>query len=46
MTCRRAGRVLASRFLLQRRLDEQQQQQQQQHRLGVNMIASVTKCCR
>lgn len=42
MTCRRAGRVLASRFLLQRRLDEQQQQ----HRLGVNMIASVTKCCR
>lgn len=44
MTCRRAGRVLASRFLLQRRLDEQQQQQQ--HRLGVNMIASVTKCCR
>lgn len=38
MTCRRAGQVLASHFLRPRRLDEQQQ-----HRLGVNMIASVTK---
>lgn len=42
MTCRRAGQVLASRFLLQRGLDEQQQR----HRLGANMIASATKCCR